>query len=82
MCLVLLSVLFQGIGDSTLAHQCCRLALAANNDHAEAYNNLGVLELRKGRLDQVCIILLKCDITIHTYLQRKDGVETLIASTN
>ncbi|XP_072032447.1 tetratricopeptide repeat protein 8-like [Amphiura filiformis] len=41
-----------GIGDSTLAHQCCRLALASNNDHAEAYNNLGVLELRKGRLDQ------------------------------
>lgn len=41
-----------GIGDSNLAHQCFRLALASNNDHAEAYNNLGVLELRKGRVDQ------------------------------
>uniref|UniRef100_A0A3P8UEM5 Tetratricopeptide repeat domain 8 n=1 Tax=Cynoglossus semilaevis TaxID=244447 RepID=A0A3P8UEM5_CYNSE len=41
-----------GIGDLTMAYQCFKLALAFNNDHAEAYNNLAVLELRKGRIDQ------------------------------
>ena len=30
-----------GIGDVNLAYQCFRLALTANNDHAESYNNLG-----------------------------------------
>lgn len=44
---------FQGIGDIPLAYQCFRLALASNNDHAEAYNNLGVLEMRKGHTEQV-----------------------------
>lgn len=44
---------FQGIGDIQLAYQCFRLALASNNDHAEAYNNLGVLEMRKGHTEQV-----------------------------
>lgn len=41
-----------GIADLTLAYQCFKLALAFNNDHAEAYNNLAVLELRKGRIEQ------------------------------
>ncbi|XP_067099505.1 LOW QUALITY PROTEIN: tetratricopeptide repeat protein 8 [Osmerus mordax] len=41
-----------GIGDLTLAYQCFKLALAFNNDHAEAYNNLAVLELRRGRVEQ------------------------------
>lgn len=41
-----------GIGDTGLAQQCFRLVLSANNDHAEGYNNLGVLELRKGHVDQ------------------------------
>nr|XP_046164498.1 tetratricopeptide repeat protein 8-like isoform X2 [Oncorhynchus gorbuscha] len=41
-----------GIGDLTLASQCFKLALAFNNDHAEAYNNLAVLELRKGHIEQ------------------------------
>lgn len=47
----------QGIGDLTLAYQCFKLALAFNNDHAEAYNNLAVLELRKGRIEQVKMYL-------------------------
>uniref|UniRef100_A0A674NJJ7 Tetratricopeptide repeat domain 8 n=1 Tax=Takifugu rubripes TaxID=31033 RepID=A0A674NJJ7_TAKRU len=42
-----------GIADLTLAYQCFKLALAFNNDHAEAYNNLAVLELRKGRVEQI-----------------------------
>lgn len=47
-------VLFlQGIGDTNLAHQCFRLALVHNNHHAEAYNNLAVLEMRKGHIEQV-----------------------------
>ena len=37
----------------TLAYQAFRLTLANNNDHAEAYNNLGVLELRKGHVEMV-----------------------------
>lgn len=41
-----------GIGELTLAYQCFKLALANNNDHAEAYNNLAVLEFRKGRVEQ------------------------------
>ena len=43
------------IGDASLAHQCLRLALAANNNHAEAFNNLAVLELRRGNVDQVSL---------------------------
>ena len=41
------------LGDTSLAYQCFRLALSANNNHAEAFNNLAVLELRKGNVDQV-----------------------------
>jgi len=37
-----------------MAYQCFKLALAAKNDHAEAYNNLGVLEWKRGREEQVC----------------------------
>ncbi|KAG1674550.1 Tetratricopeptide repeat protein 8 [Nymphon striatum] len=40
------------IGDSNLAYQSFRLALAANNEHAEAYNNLGVLEALSGNRNQ------------------------------
>uniref|UniRef100_A0A671KYR4 Uncharacterized protein n=1 Tax=Sinocyclocheilus anshuiensis TaxID=1608454 RepID=A0A671KYR4_9TELE len=41
-----------GIGDLTLTYQCFKLALAFNNNHGEAYNNLAMLELRKGRIEQ------------------------------
>ena len=40
-----------GVGDSSLAYQCFRLCLAHNNDSAEAYNNLGVLEMAHSRHD-------------------------------
>ena len=36
-----------------MAYRCFKLALSANNNHAEAYNNLGVLEWRRGRGEQV-----------------------------
>lgn len=45
----------QGIGDRNLAHQCFKLTLANNNDHAESYNNLAVLEMQKGHIEQVSI---------------------------
>lgn len=52
---------FKGIGDLVLAYQCFKLTLAFNNDHAEAYNNLAVLELRKGHIEQVrSWILFNC----------------------
>ena len=41
------------IGDASLAYQCFRLSLSADSNHAESFNNLGVLELRKGNVDQV-----------------------------
>ncbi|KAH0502439.1 Tetratricopeptide repeat protein 8 [Microtus ochrogaster] len=46
-----------GIGDTNLAHQCFRLALVHNNHHAEAYNNLAVLEMRKGHVEQARALL-------------------------
>ncbi|XP_058511317.1 tetratricopeptide repeat protein 8 isoform X3 [Ochotona princeps] len=46
-----------GIGDTNLAHQCFRLALVNNNHHAEAYNNLAVLEMRKGHVEQARALL-------------------------
>nr|XP_014999788.2 tetratricopeptide repeat protein 8 isoform X4 [Macaca mulatta] len=46
-----------GIGDTSLAHQCFRLALVNNNNHAEAYNNLAVLEMRKGHVEQARALL-------------------------
>ncbi|KAI1295613.1 Tetratricopeptide repeat protein 8 [Halotydeus destructor] len=36
-----------GSGDRQLSTQCFRLALVANNDHAESYNNLAALEVNK-----------------------------------
>lgn len=44
---------FQGIGDLNLAYQCFKLTLVNNNDYAEAYNNLAVLEMQKGHIEQV-----------------------------
>ncbi|XP_058423502.1 tetratricopeptide repeat protein 8 isoform X3 [Diceros bicornis minor] len=46
-----------GIGDTNLAHQCFRLALVNNNNHAEAYNNLAVLEMQKGHVEQARALL-------------------------
>lgn len=36
-----------GSGDTDLASQCLHLAIFANNNHAEAFNNLGVIEANK-----------------------------------
>lgn len=41
-----------GLGDLGLAFQAFKIAVAVDSNHAESYNNLGVLELRKGNLDQ------------------------------
>ena len=41
-------------GERQLASQCLRLAVVANNNHAEAYNNLGVIEgYRQNRSPQL-----------------------------
>ncbi|RWS21553.1 Tetratricopeptide repeat protein 8-like protein [Leptotrombidium deliense] len=39
-----------GAGDRQLAIQSFRLALVSNNNHPEAYNNLGVIEMNKSNL--------------------------------
>eukprot|EP00357_Protocruzia_adherens_P005949 CAMPEP_0114976674 /NCGR_PEP_ID=MMETSP0216-20121206/2806_1 /TAXON_ID=223996 /ORGANISM="Protocruzia adherens, Strain Boccale" /LENGTH=501 /DNA_ID=CAMNT_0002337633 /DNA_START=38 /DNA_END=1543 /DNA_ORIENTATION=- len=41
-----------GIGDLGFAYQAFKIAISADNNHAESFNNLGVLELRKGNIDQ------------------------------
>jgi tetratricopeptide repeat protein 8 len=41
-----------GIGDLGLAFHSFKIALSYNPNHAESYNNLGVLELRKGNAEQ------------------------------
>ncbi len=40
-----------GIGDLGLAFQAFKIAVSINSHHAESFNNLGVLELRKGNVD-------------------------------
>ena len=52
------AVCVQGICDHNLAYQCFRLTLASNNDHAEAYNNLGVLELKRGHVEAVSSLFI------------------------
>ncbi|XP_030307811.1 tetratricopeptide repeat protein 8 isoform X2 [Calypte anna] len=46
-----------GIGDLNLAYQCFKLTLVNNNDYAEAYNNLAVLEMQKGHIEQARVLL-------------------------
>lgn len=41
-----------GIGDLGLAYQTLKIAVSIDSSHAESINNLGVLELRKGNIDQ------------------------------
>eukprot|EP00128_Syssomonas_multiformis_P018116 Colp12_sorted_trinity150504_noHs@13675 len=39
------------VGDTGLAYLCFKLAVTTDPNHAEAFNNLGVLELKKANLD-------------------------------
>jgi len=41
-----------GIGDLGLAYQAFKISVSHSSNHAESYNNLGVLELRKGNVEQ------------------------------
>ena len=41
-----------GIGDLALAYQAFKLCVSIDSSHAEGFNNLGVLELRKGNVEQ------------------------------
>jgi len=40
------------VGDLGLAYQAFKIAVSNNPNHAEAFNNLGVLEMRKGNMEQ------------------------------
>ena len=42
-------------GDLGLAYQAFKIAISVDNNHAESYNNLGVLELIKKNVDQARI---------------------------
>lgn len=39
------------MGESQMAFQCNRLALSSNNSHAESFNNLGIVEMKRSRED-------------------------------
>jgi tetratricopeptide repeat protein 8 len=41
-----------GIGDLSLAYQALKIAISFDNNHFEALNNLGVLEMKKSNFDQ------------------------------
>ena len=41
-----------GIGDLGLAYQAFKISVSSNPQHAESFNNLGVLEQRKGNYEQ------------------------------
>jgi tetratricopeptide repeat protein 8 len=41
-----------GLGDVGLANQAFKIAASIDTKHAESFNNMGVLELRKGNIDQ------------------------------
>lgn len=41
-----------GIGDLGLGYQAFKIAVSIDGTHAESFNNLGVLELKKGNVDQ------------------------------
>ena len=40
------------IGDLNLGYQALKIALAYNSEHFEAFNNIGVLEIKKGNYEQ------------------------------
>lgn len=41
-----------GVGDLSLAYQAFKISVSIDPNHAESFNNLGVLELRKGNIEQ------------------------------
>ena len=41
-----------GIGDLGFAYEALKIAISVDPNHSEAFNNLGVLELRKGNIEQ------------------------------
>jgi tetratricopeptide repeat protein 8 len=40
-----------GLGDKNLAYQSLKVAISLNSNHAEALNNLGILEFQRGNAD-------------------------------
>ena len=41
-----------GIGDLNLAEQAFKIAVSVDANHLESFNNMGVLDLRAGKVDQ------------------------------
>eukprot|EP00758_Cryptobia_borreli_P001745 Tbor_TRINITY_DN2498_c0_g1::TRINITY_DN2498_c0_g1_i1::g.2664::m.2664/K16781/TTC8, BBS8; tetratricopeptide repeat protein 8 len=49
-----------GIGEVGLAYQAFKIACNLDPNHAEAFNNLAIMELRKGNLQQASTLLSTC----------------------
>nr|CCA18634.1 sporangia induced TRP protein putative [Albugo laibachii Nc14] len=69
-----------GIGDFGLAYQAFKIALSADSNHAEAFNNLGVLEIRKGNAVQAQSNFVTADI-LASYLYEPSFNRALLAYT-
>lgn len=41
-----------GIGDLELAYQAYKISVSHNPNHAESFNNLGVIEIKRGNIEQ------------------------------
>jgi tetratricopeptide repeat protein 8 len=50
-----ISHLAMGLGDKSMAYQTLRVVVALNDCHAEAHNNLGVLEFQRGSTDSAIV---------------------------
>lgn len=57
-----------GLGDLSLAYQALKISISFNPDHFEAFNNLGVLEMKKGSIDQAkSNFLISCKNTDYSF---------------
>lgn len=57
-----------GIGDLGLAYQSFKIAVSVDNNHAESFNNLGVLELRKENIESAkSNFITSAEMAEHTF---------------
>jgi len=57
-----------GLGDLSLAYQALKIAVSFNSEHFEAFNNLGILEIRKENFEQgKSDFLISCKNTDYSF---------------
>jgi len=57
-----------GLGDLSLAYQALKISISFNGDHFEAFNNLGILEIKKNSFEQAkSNFLISCKNTDYSF---------------